>query len=114
MKKIKRKKKEAPFSKILCDLMDKRGVKISEAAKVAGVSISTISDWKTGSTPQDMFAVKKLAKHLGVSLEYLLTGEDTQNQSYVENKKLEDLFEIGDSLYEGIAKISIQKINLKK
>lgn len=114
MKQTKRKKKESPFSKILCDLMKKRRVTISEAAKIAGVSTSTIADWRSGSSATDFIAVKKLAKHLRVSLEYLLTGDDDRVERYEETKSLEDLFEVGDSLYEGIAKISIQKIKLKK
>lgn len=114
MKQTKRKKKESPFSKILCDLMKRRRVTISEAAKIADVSTSTIADWRSGSSATDFIAVKKLARHLGVSLEFLLTGEDERDGHYEDSKKLEDLFDVGDSLYEGIAKISIQKIKLKK
>lgn len=111
MKNTKKKKKEQPFGKNLCLLMEQKKLTIAKAAKIASCSVSTISDWRSGSSPGDYSAVKKLATYLGVSLDYILTGDagDLKDNPILDNS-IENLVEVGDMLFEGYALISVQRI----
>lgn len=44
-----------------------------------GFSISTVSSWKQHNTIPKTESLYKIAKYLGVSMEYLLTGEKDAN-----------------------------------
>lgn len=81
---------------------------VRQAAKIAGVSSSTIDDWRSGTIPADYLAVRSLANEFGISFEFLLTGEkpitSTQPMSIAE------AFQDGGALFDGYAKISIQRL----
>lgn len=67
--------REKVFSANLCASMEGKGMSVRQAAKAAGVSVSTIQSWRTGSSPNDYLAVRRLAVALGTTLTWLLTGE---------------------------------------
>lgn len=86
---------------------------VREAARTAGVSPSTITNWTSGVAPDNYMAVKKLAKKLGVSFSFLLTGED-DSRADIGAPSICEVFEEGDLLFDGFAKISIQRLIPKK
>lgn len=102
-----RKQEASPFRKILRELMVRRQLSVRQAAKIAGVPASTLSNWRTGATPEDYLALRRLADHLGVTLGYLLTGQpDLPLASSVGDEGYEAL------VFEGYARILVQsKIN---
>ncbi|MBF0313617.1 MAG: helix-turn-helix transcriptional regulator [Oligoflexia bacterium] len=83
-------------------------ISIKAAAELAGVSPSTISDWTTGSAPNDFDAVARLARALNVSFEYLCLGT-SENRS-PNSIPLEELFEEVPTELDGIFKIKIVKL----
>lgn len=113
MSKQKAKTVSKPFSKVLDNLLQERGLGIREAARLASVAPSTIMDWRTGSTPSDYLAVKKLAHGLGVSLEFLLTGEDG-NSVRTKIPAVYEVFDHGEVVFEGYAKVKVQRLVEKK
>lgn len=89
--------------------MDERELTIRQVAKMAGVSPSTINDWQGGANPEDYFAVKRLAKALDMSFSFILTGEgDSTFPDRVPS--LAEVFEDGGELFDGYAKITIQRL----
>lgn len=71
---------------------------------MTGIGKSTFSDWKSGRSTPKNDKLQKIADVLGVSLEYLLTGESTEKyyindetaamaQKLFENKDLRVLFD---------------------
>ena len=104
----KKKREERPFGRILTSLMKEKKITVKEAAKIAGVAQSTISDWRAGATPEDYLAVQQLANELGVSLSFILTGQD----DVVENTapSVAEVFEEGDYLFNGYAEIVIKRL----
>lgn len=61
---------------IFVELLQKYGVTPYKVSKETGVPQSTLSDWKRGiSTPKND-KLQKIANYFGVSLSYLLTGEE--------------------------------------
>ena len=91
--------------------MEQQKLSITKAAKIAKVSVSTIAGWKTGTSSTDYEAVKRLATHLGVTLDYILTGDTgSLKNKKVHETNIEDLVEDGELMFEGYAKISVQRI----
>ena len=102
---MRRKNDVTPFSKILRSLLAERKMKIREAARIAGVAPSTISAWCADGRPENFTAVKKLAKALGVSFTYLLTGEEDESRSANAIPTITEVFDEGTELYNGYARI---------
>lgn len=102
----------SPFSKNLADLLKQKHMTVREAAQVAGVGASTVQSWKNGALPEDYRAVRTLAKHLGVSFSFILTGEDDTRGNDPLN--VTEVFQDGELLFDGFAKISIQRLVLRK
>lgn len=102
----------SPFSKLLVSLMEEKGLGVREAARVAQVSPSTIVSWRSGSLPEDYRAVKRLAKELGVSLSFLLTGEDETRLAGIPS--VSEVFEDGGVYFDGYARIKIERLIPKR
>ena len=113
MKKIRKRAGPTPFAKILRSLMSEKGMTVRQAANFAGVASSTIDDWRGGALPEDYSAVKRLAASLGVSFSFLLTGEeDSRDQSMLPS--VTEVFQDGGALFDGYAKITIQRLLPRK
>jgi transcriptional regulator with XRE-family HTH domain len=89
--------------------MAERNVSVRQASDLAGVATSTIDNWRGGALPEDYSAVKKLARGLGVSLSFLLTGE---NEDFEAGNlpAIAEVFDDGGALFDGYAKITIQRL----
>ena len=92
--------------------MAEKGMTIRQAASLAGVGSSTIDGWRGGALPEDYSAVKRLAKGLGVSFSFLLTGEEDRDQLGLPS--VTEVFEDGGALFDGYAKITIQRLLPRK
>lgn len=57
-----------------------------ELADKIFVSHQTISGWESGRTDPDVDSIQKLAEIFGVSVEYLITGEDNVKEVVVEKE----------------------------
>ena len=73
---------------IYCKVRDRLGLKDADIAREAGITKSTFSDWKNGrSCPKDE-KLRKIAKVLGVSVEYLVDGKQSPGSSDPAEKML--------------------------
>ena len=61
-----------------CILRDGRSLKDSVIASALGITPSTFSDWKKGKSQPNVDKLVKIARYLGTSVEYLVTGESTE------------------------------------
>lgn len=61
--------------KIYARLRDKKHVTDYEVAKQAGLSRSTLSEWKKGSLQPSIETLKKLSEYFNVSIDYLVNGD---------------------------------------
>lgn len=94
--------------KIYCKIRDEKGYKDADVARGANITKSTLSDWKSGRCQPKQEKLQKIADFLNVSLEYLMTGEEKDNdnkyylndetaeiaQEIFENKDLRSLFDM--------------------
>lgn len=110
---MKRKKKsnQSHFGKALKSIAEEKGLSMRELAKIAGVSTSTINDWQSGAAPENYLAVKKMADSLGVSFTFLLTGQREQASL---TPTISDVLEAGEEVFNGFAKITIQRMIVRK
>lgn len=74
------------------DLREDRDLRQSDVANATGIDRKTISNYETGKTNPDSFAIIKLAEFFGVSTDYLL-GVEKANSDLVSDaeKKPEDI-----------------------
>ena len=102
-------KEELQFPKMLKKLLKDRSITQKQAASLAGVTESVLSDWISGCAPQNLIAVKRLAKSLGVSVSYLLFGESDDGFKI----SLEELIKAEDApVMSGLYKIELTKIKI--
>lgn len=96
------------FARNLNDLMKEHGMTVREAAKVANVAVSTIQNWRSGSSPNDYVAVRKLAQALNTTLGWLLTGEhDSQGPGQL---RIDDVIHEERPFFSGYAYITVNRI----
>lgn len=58
-------------------LLQKYGVTAYKVGKETGIASSTFTDWKNGRSIPKQDKLQKIANYFGVSIEYLMTGEET-------------------------------------
>lgn len=61
-------------------LLQKYGVSAYKVSKATGVTQSTLSDWKRGRSTPKSENMKKLAGYFGVSIDYLMTGKESEDK----------------------------------
>lgn len=59
-------------------LLDEKGLKNADVARATGISNMTLSDWKRGKSVPKSDKMRKIAEYLNVSVDYLMTGKDTE------------------------------------
>ena len=112
---------------IYCKIRDAQGLKDADVVKATGITKSTFSDWKSGRSNPKNDKLSKIADFLGVSVEYLRTGEEEANSYYFneetskmaqaifENKELRILFDAArDSSPEDLQTVHSMLLALKR
>jgi len=95
------------ISKQLQQLINMKGINISQLAKEVGISSKTLHNWTTGQKPRDIDQVKQVADYFGVSIDELCFGlQATSSISNFENHK--------DEINAGIYEVVLRKVNIKK
>ena len=76
-----RSRMEKNFKKRLEQLFEPRGT-MAEVSRITGIPKNTLFNWKspTRDSVPSVIEASKVAKALNISLEYLLSGEDSQKQ----------------------------------
>jgi transcriptional regulator with XRE-family HTH domain len=78
---------------------------ITSMSKATGVPKSTISEWLNNRAPNPVFAAR-VAKHLGVSLHYLLFGEEDSSEPLHRLLK--------EELFSGTFEINVRRVKVQK
>ena len=76
---------EQNMYEIFSKLIQERGITPYKVSKDTGVSQSTLSDWKRGVSTPKQDKLQKIADYLGVSIDYLMTGEEKDGDRYYLN-----------------------------
>ena len=62
------------LAKQLKSLLRSNDITVAQLARIVGVSSKTIYNWLAGQPPKDIGAVKKVADHFGVTLDFICYG----------------------------------------
>jgi transcriptional regulator with XRE-family HTH domain len=89
------------LSKQLKIFMTKRGMTISQLARVSGVPKQTISDWTSGRKPQSLTSLKKVADALGTTIDCLC---------FEESHKVQIINEFKDEINAGVFEVVLRKV----
>lgn len=81
------------FEKLLKD----RGITAYKVAKDTGVTTATLSSWKTGRYEPKPEKLKIIADYFGVSVDYLMTGEEKESDKYYLN---DETAEMAQAMFE--------------
>ena len=57
-------------------LLKEKKLKPIDVSKATGISPATLSDWKTGKSKPKQDKLIKIADYFGVTVDYLMTGQD--------------------------------------
>lgn len=87
------------------ELLKERGISLRELSKRSGVPVSTLSEWSSNREPKSPTQTRKVAQALGVSMHYLIFGEDDVQEPL---QKL-----LKEDLFSGTFEISIKKVKMK-
>lgn len=105
-------RKKSLFGKNLTHLLEEKQISVREAARIAHVSSSTIVDWKSGTHPTDFLAIRRLSQALGVTLSFLLTGEEEIRTNHP--MPVSAVFDPGEVIFDGYALIKIESLLPKR
>ncbi len=83
------------------DLCDFKGISVSQMEKEIGISQGAAYKWKISSPSQKMF--EKLSNFFNVSVDYLITGEESESKEYPEREWSEEHLELLE-LFDGLKK----------
>ena len=76
---------------IFMQLCQRKGVSVYQVVRATGVPASTMSDWKNGRSVPKVEKLKLLADYFGVSLDYLVTGKETEHEPYYRDPESREL-----------------------
>ncbi len=93
------------IAQTLKQLLKERGMTLRELSKRSGVPVSTLSEWSSNREPKSPTQTRKVAAALGVSMHYLIFGED-DGQEPLQRLLKEDLF-------QGTFEITVKKVRMK-
>ena len=99
---------------IFVELLQKNNMTAYQVCKATGIAPATVSDWKSGKSTPKQDKLKKIADHFGVSLDYLMTGKESQARKPVSDEDVKlALFggdgDVTDEMWEE-AKFAIELI----
>jgi len=89
------------LAKMLKKELQENGVKVTELSKATRVPLQTIHNWLAGQKPRDIDQVKRVADHLGITMDYLCFGEIERTNR--------DLAEFRDEILAGVFEVVIRR-----
>ena len=85
-------------------LLKEKNVKVADVTRSTGIASSTFTDWKKGRYTPKQDKLQKIADYFGVTIDYLMNGEEkewtptlTEKDEKDLDKKVENLLNAVDS-----------------
>ena len=66
---------------VFVQLLQLKNVTAYKVCKATGIASATISDWKNGKSTPKQDKLQKIAEYFDVSLEYLMTGKESEHKA---------------------------------
>ena len=78
-------------------LLKEKGLKAADVTRATGIKSPVFSEWKKGKSRPNTEKLIKIADFLGVTVEYLMTGEEKEGDRYYLN---DDTAAMAQKLFE--------------
>lgn len=103
------------FRERLGRTIKEKGYNESKLAKATGISPSTIANYRNGVTKPDKTKLRTICEKLGVTVEWILTGDDSLNMTSQEAPTYQksDQIILSDSGIEAIYSLALELHGLK-
>lgn len=105
-------------------LCKERSVTPYKISKATGITQTSLSNWKNGKSELSPAGYRKLADYFGVSLDYLMTGEEQEYyinpeaaeiaQQIFEKKGLRTLFDAAKDASPEVLKLTVELLERMK
>ena len=79
-------KENSETYEILAKLLEERNLKAADVCRGTGLPSSLFSEWKRGKSTPKADKLQKIADYFGVSLEYLMTGNEKESSVQPESE----------------------------
>lgn len=89
----------------LRSIIEERRLTLKEIASGSGVPASTIAEWTNNRTPKNPIQIQKVSAFLGVSIHFLMFGEEDREEPIAKLLK--------DEVFTGTFEITVKKVNIK-
>lgn len=76
---------------IFAKLLAQKGLRAADVTRATGIKSPVFSEWKKGKSRPNADKMLLIANFLGVSVEYLMTGEEKQNSTELTIKNEKDI-----------------------
>lgn len=73
-------------------LLKERNVTAYQVSKATGISTGSLSDWKNGRSSPKTDKLQKIADYFGVTVDYLITGNEKEKPALNEDELIKDEF----------------------
>ncbi len=81
---------EIVIGNVIKGLRKEKGVSQETLADICGVSMQAVSKWENGQSYPDITFLPKLAEYFAVTMDFLLTGVETEKNAETEEKEKEE------------------------
>lgn len=85
-------------------LLSEKGVTAYKVSQETGIGRSTFTDWKSGRSEPKQEKLIKIADYFGVSVDYLMTGEEPRLSGFPEQAELLVKIRNDERLFSAIEK----------
>jgi len=98
------------LKKQLRHYLDTHDLSAAQLARKASVPKQSLSGWLAGSNPRDVRQVKKVADALGITLDNLMfgSGSDEESKKHTELSSL-----LGDEWIGGVFEVKFRRVKVK-
>lgn len=85
-------------------LLKEKGLKAADVTRGTGIKSPVFSEWKKGKSKPNTEKMIKIARFLGVSVEYLITGEESNYNPSLNRKDEKDIEKLLTQTLEDLEK----------
>lgn len=93
------------IGKVFSEILSNRRLTVKEVSDATKVPASTLAEWKANRTPKNPTQVRRVAEYLGVSLHYLIFGEEDREEPL---SKI-----VREDFFQGTFEITIKRVREK-
>ncbi|HBF65574.1 MAG TPA: transcriptional regulator [Clostridium sp.] len=87
-------------------LLDKNGITAYRVSKDTGITQTLLSNWKTGKSVPNLQNLKKNSDYFGVTVDYLMTGEESELKEFSPQLTAKDEKDISKKVDDILSQLS--------